>query len=63
MIDNSASLNQLELVAIEYYDKGILSALPNGNPYKAFVEAHYWGYHATNSSRDCPVCVRNRKGQ
>lgn len=63
MIDNSPSLNLLELVAIEYYDRGIPSALPNGNPYKGYVENHRWGYHAANNNRNCPVCVRNRSGK
>lgn len=58
----TANLNDLELVAIQYFDEGKPSALPNGNPYKGYVENHRWGYHGANNNLNCPVCVRNRKG-
>ena len=60
ILAESPRITVLELVAIEYYDNGIPSALPNGNPFKAYAENHRWGYHGANNNRNCPVCTRNR---
>ena len=56
----SPNLTTLEIVAIEYFDRGIPSALPNGNPFKGYAENHRWGYHAANNNLNCPICKRNR---
>ena len=51
-------MNASELMAIEYFDKGIPSVLPDDNPYKGYVEHHRWGYHTRKYSPNCPVCKR-----
>jgi hypothetical protein len=52
-------MNHLEQQAVDYYDKGIPSSLPDNNPYKIYAENHRWGRHHDHKSKDCPVCKRD----
>jgi len=44
--------------ALEAYEAGIPSSLPDSNQYKKLVEAHRWGkHHAPHQDPRCPACA------
>jgi len=52
-------------IAIEFYDRGVPSALPDDNPFKRAVEQHRWGNRTDAHAIGCPICERGtgRTGQ
>ena len=45
--------------ALDYYNRGIPSLLPDSNRWKLAVERHRWGWHANPPEETrswCPAC-------
>lgn len=50
-------LEKMKAEALDYYDRGFPSLLPEENRWKRLVQNHRWGYHQM-PKKGCPVCER-----
>lgn len=45
--------------ALDFFKRGIPSALPDSNRWKLSVERHRWGWHANVRTEWCPACTES----